>query len=131
MSLIGPRPDYVEHALVFVECIPIYRLRHVVRPGMSGHAQILLGYAEGIERASQKANLDLLYIRNAGWSLEAAILARTIQVLLLGHWRPASEMDGRLPCSGRARTGGREGRSKVSATTLKRCAGDFPQEGWR
>src|SRR5690554_384268 len=47
MSLIGPRPDYIEHALFYARVVPGYRSRYSVRPGISGWAQVRLGYAEG------------------------------------------------------------------------------------
>ena len=84
MSLIGPRPDYIDHARVFAETIPAYRLRHSIRPGISGYAQVKLGYAEGIELAAAKAKFDLYYMRNAGWRLEFAVLAQTFRVMLSG-----------------------------------------------
>ncbi|SMX38844.1 sugar transferase [Maliponia aquimaris] len=49
MSLIGPRPDYYDHAVQYLELVPGYRERHIVRPGVSGLAQTELGYAEGFE----------------------------------------------------------------------------------
>jgi lipopolysaccharide/colanic/teichoic acid biosynthesis glycosyltransferase len=84
MSLIGPRPDYIDHALEYAGTIPAYRLRHSIRPGISGYAQVTLGYAEGLELAAAKAKLDLHYIRNAGWRLELAVLAQTIRVMASG-----------------------------------------------
>jgi lipopolysaccharide/colanic/teichoic acid biosynthesis glycosyltransferase len=84
MSLIGPRPDYIEYARDYTESVPAYRHRHVVRPGISGYAQVRLGYAEGYALAETKAKLDLYYIENAGWRLESWILARTFAVLLSG-----------------------------------------------
>lgn len=84
MSLIGPRPDYLEHALFYARVVPGYRSRYSVRPGISGWAQVRLGYAEGFELTAEKTRLDLLYIRKAGWWLEMRILWRTVVVIVTG-----------------------------------------------
>jgi lipopolysaccharide/colanic/teichoic acid biosynthesis glycosyltransferase len=84
MSLIGPRPDYIDHAREYARVIPAYALRHTIRPGISGYAQVTLGYAEGLELAAAKAKFDLYYIRNAGWRLELAVLAQTFRVMASG-----------------------------------------------
>jgi lipopolysaccharide/colanic/teichoic acid biosynthesis glycosyltransferase len=84
MSLIGPRPDTVDHARVYVRAVPGYRKRHVIRPGISGYAQVRLGYAEGFELTARKTRLDLLYIRRAGWWLEYRVLMRTFVVMATG-----------------------------------------------
>lgn len=84
MSLIGPRPDVYEHALIYASAFPAYRRRHAVRPGISGLAQVRMGYAEGLAMARRKACKDLAYIRRAGWRTEAAVLRRTFWVLRTG-----------------------------------------------
>lgn len=83
MSLIGPRPDYFSHAKVFMRTIPEYRLRHSVRPGISGLAQVTLGYAVGTERTRAKARADIEYIRNIGYAMDVRVFFRTIQTVLL------------------------------------------------
>lgn len=83
MSLIGPRPDYFDHAQEFLLKIPEYRDRHLVRPGISGLAQVTLGYAEGIDATRAKANADLAYIRNASFGLEARIFWLTLVTVFL------------------------------------------------
>jgi len=62
MSLIGPRPDCYDHALIFLSKVPGYRDRHAVLPGISGYAQTQHGYAEGVEATTQKVAADLHYI---------------------------------------------------------------------
>jgi lipopolysaccharide/colanic/teichoic acid biosynthesis glycosyltransferase len=84
MSLIGPRPDFIEFARDYAVSVPDYRHRHIVRPGITGYAQVRMGYAEGYAPAEAKAQLDLYYIQNAGWRLESWILGRTIFVLFSG-----------------------------------------------
>jgi len=84
MSLIGPRPDYYVHALVFLKNVEGYRFRHNVRPGITGLSQIRLGYAEGIEATLQKAAVDNYYIRNAGYVIELKIILNTILIIIRG-----------------------------------------------
>ncbi|MCT4558785.1 MAG: sugar transferase [Pelagimonas sp.] len=82
MSLIGPRPDYYDHAIQFLEEVRGYRDRHAVRPGISGLAQTELGYIEGVEATRRKVLADMYYINNAGFMLEAWIFWRTIAVVV-------------------------------------------------
>lgn len=78
MSLIGPRPDYFAHAHHYIAAIPDYRHRYAVRPGISGLAQIQLGYAQGIEATRRKTAADIDYIRNASFALDMWIFWRTM-----------------------------------------------------
>ncbi|MBW7922546.1 MAG: sugar transferase [Rubellimicrobium sp.] len=87
MSLIGPRPDYLAHARRYLEEIPGYRERHVVRPGISGYAQITVGYAETPESVREKVAADLWYIRNASIRLDCWIAWRTFVTVLHGLGR--------------------------------------------
>lgn len=82
MSLIGPRPDVLAHAEEFVALVPGYRERHAIRPGISGLAQVEIGYAEGIEATRRKVRADLYYIAHLGLAMEAYIFIRTIQTVL-------------------------------------------------
>lgn len=82
MSLIGPRPDYIAHAHQFLREIPGYQARHAVRPGISGWAQVELGYIEGTEATRKKVEADLHYITNASLTLEARIVWRTLAVMV-------------------------------------------------
>ena len=83
MSLIGPRPDYYDHAREYLAQIPEYRLRHLVRPGISGLAQVTLGYAEGLDATRAKATADLAYIRNASFLLEVRIFWLTLVTVFM------------------------------------------------
>lgn len=78
MSLIGPRPDYYDHAVTYLDVIQGYRERHMVRPGISGLAQTEVGYAEGVEATRAKVRADLYYITHTGFALEAWIFWRTL-----------------------------------------------------
>lgn len=82
MSLIGPRPDYYDHACHFLSEVPGYRERHAVRPGISGLAQTEVGYVEGSEATKAKVRADLYYIQNQGFGLETWIVYRTFAVIL-------------------------------------------------
>jgi lipopolysaccharide/colanic/teichoic acid biosynthesis glycosyltransferase len=84
MSLIGPRPDFYEHAISFLDEIPNYKLRHAVRPGISGLSQIRLGYAEGMEDTKRKSKVDIFYIENANFFLDMKIFFGTILVIIKG-----------------------------------------------
>lgn len=81
MSLIGPRPDYFEHACHFLKEVPGYRERHSVRPGISGLAQTEVGYVQGTEATRHKVHADLHYISHSGFRLEAWIVWRTLAVV--------------------------------------------------
>lgn len=84
MSLIGPRPDYWDHATHYLDSIPTYWQRHNVRPGITGLAQVDGGYAEGVDATVEKTRDDLRYIRGSGTAMELYVLWRTIYVILTG-----------------------------------------------
>jgi lipopolysaccharide/colanic/teichoic acid biosynthesis glycosyltransferase len=81
MSLIGPRPDYYDHAVAYLDVIQGYRERHMVRPGISGLAQTEIGYVEGLDATRNKVKADLYYITHAGFALEAWVFWRTLQTV--------------------------------------------------
>ena len=82
MSLIGPRPDFYDHALVYVDQVRGYRERHRVRPGISGYAQVRHGYAEGLDGVRAKVAADLQYIAHASVAVDLRITWATIMVVL-------------------------------------------------
>jgi lipopolysaccharide/colanic/teichoic acid biosynthesis glycosyltransferase len=81
MSLIGPRPDYYEHAQNYLSIIPGYKARHQVRPGISGLAQVSLGYAEGIDATHRKTHADHYYIHNADFKMDTIIALKTLAIV--------------------------------------------------
>ncbi len=81
MSLIGPRPEDFPHARSFMSDIPGYRHRHWVRPGITGLAQVELGYVYGRRGATQKTRVDLTYIRQASVALDLRIFCRTLRIV--------------------------------------------------
>ena len=87
MSLIGPRPDYYDHALHFIDYIDGYRERHLIRPGVTGLSQIRLGYVEGVEKTKRKAFIDVYYINHIGFLIDAKIFFGTIYLVLKNFFR--------------------------------------------
>jgi len=84
MSLIGPRPDYYEHALIFLDNVPLYKERHAIRPGISGLSQIRYGYVEGLSETKKKTKIDLYYIHNVSLSLEIKVFFGTLYTIIKG-----------------------------------------------
>jgi lipopolysaccharide/colanic/teichoic acid biosynthesis glycosyltransferase len=85
MSLVGPRPERPEFVAALNEKIPYYHLRHSVRPGITGWAQILYKYGSSIEDAKEKLRYDLYYIKNSSAGLDLLIIVNTIKIVLLGR----------------------------------------------
>ncbi|MBC8099852.1 MAG: exopolysaccharide biosynthesis polyprenyl glycosylphosphotransferase [Armatimonadetes bacterium] len=78
MSLIGPRPERPEHVQRLTQKIPFFRTRHVIRPGLTGWAQVRYDYGATDEDALVKLQYDLYYIRHQSLLLDLNILVRTI-----------------------------------------------------
>lgn len=87
MSFIGPRPERPEFNSELSQKIPYYDLRHVVRPGITGWAQILYPYGASIEDSREKLQYDLFYIKNFSFFLDLQIVLKTISVVMLGKGR--------------------------------------------
>jgi len=84
MNLVGPRPHPVSNFELFSARIPYYALRTLVRPGLTGWAQVRYRYANTLQEESEKMRYDLYYIKHRSLWLDLRILARTVRVLLLG-----------------------------------------------
>lgn len=82
MSLIGPRPERPEFAEQLARELPLYRARTLVRPGITGWAQVQYPYAASIESNVAKLEYDLYYIRHIGPALDIAVALRTLFVML-------------------------------------------------
>ena len=82
MSFIGPRPERPTFVEQLRFTIPFYHLRHYVRPGITGWAQVNYPYGASVEDATRKLELDLYYIMNASLLLDFRILVRTIRIVL-------------------------------------------------
>jgi sugar transferase (PEP-CTERM system associated) len=83
MAFVGPRPERPEFIEMLSEKIPFYRVRHMVRPGVTGWAQINYRYGSTVEDALEKLQYDLFYIKNASLGLDLLILFQTVKTVLL------------------------------------------------
>lgn len=84
MSFVGPRPERPEFVAVLEKEIPHYHHRHLVKPGITGWAQVKYEYAASVEGAREKLRFDLFYIRHFTPLLDIVIILMTIRVALLG-----------------------------------------------
>lgn len=84
MSFIGPRPESEALAACYEKEIPFFSYRHVVRPGISGWAQVTQGYAAEVNGMTQKLEYDFYYIKHFSLSLDILIFFKTIKTLLTG-----------------------------------------------
>lgn len=84
MSLIGPRPEQKVFVDQFEEQIPFYNYRHIVRPGISGWAQVMQGYAADAEETQVKVEHDFYYIKNFSLWLDILIVFKTVKTMLTG-----------------------------------------------
>ena len=84
MSWIGPRPEAVELSEWYERDIPFYSYRHIVRPGISGWAQVHQGNVAQVEAATYKLHYDFYYIKHFSPWLDALITAKTIRTILTG-----------------------------------------------
>jgi sugar transferase (PEP-CTERM system associated) len=85
MHFVGPRPERPEFVEWLSREIPYYGMRHVVRPGITGWAQVQYKYGNTLEDAREKLQYDLFYIKNASVGLDLVILFQTIKIVLLGR----------------------------------------------
>jgi exopolysaccharide biosynthesis polyprenyl glycosylphosphotransferase len=85
MNLVGPRPHPVSNFELFVENIPYYPLRSVVRPGITGWAQVRFGYANNLDEETEKMRYDLYYIKHLSVWFDLRILFDTIKIVLFGQ----------------------------------------------
>ena len=87
MSFVGPRPERPEFNEMLEKEIPYYDSRYLVRPGITGWAQVMRTYGASVEDAHEKLQYDLYYIKNYSLLLDIAILLKTLRVILLGKGR--------------------------------------------
>lgn len=83
MSLVGPRPERPHFVQQLAESIPFYPLRHCVKPGITGWAQINYGYANSLDHTVEKLQYDLFYIKNMSSVLDTLIILETIKTVLV------------------------------------------------
>ena len=84
MSLIGPRPEQKVFVEQFEKSIPFYQYRHIVKPGLSGWAQVTQGYAGNTDETQVKIEHDFYYIKHFSFSLDVLIMFKTVKIILTG-----------------------------------------------
>ncbi len=82
MSFIGPRPERPEFVQELDKKIPHYQIRHLIKPGLSGWAQVNFPYGASIEDALEKLQYELYYLKNRSFILDLGIALRTIKTIL-------------------------------------------------
>ena len=84
MSLIGPRPEQAEFAHHFAAAMPAYPYRHLMRPGLTGWAQVQHGYTDSAEQTAIKLSYDLYYVTHCSMALDLLIAYKTVHTVLTG-----------------------------------------------
>jgi lipopolysaccharide/colanic/teichoic acid biosynthesis glycosyltransferase len=87
MSLIGPRAEWIKCVERYEVEIPYYHFRHLVRPGITGWAQVNYPYGASIEDTMEKLMYDLYYIRHFSLALDATVVLKTLHVMFFGKGR--------------------------------------------
>ncbi|MES2098589.1 MAG: sugar transferase [Pseudomonadota bacterium] len=82
MSLVGPRPERPSFVAELKETIPFYDIRHSVKPGVTGWAQVRYGYCATLDDSRRKHQFDLYYVKNNSFSLDLLVLIETVSVVL-------------------------------------------------
>jgi lipopolysaccharide/colanic/teichoic acid biosynthesis glycosyltransferase len=84
MSIVGPRPERPEFVELLEQQVPFWTRRHLVKPGITGWAQVSCGYTADAEGTLEKLSYDLWYLRHRSLSVDLGICAKTIVALLSG-----------------------------------------------
>lgn len=82
MSLVGPRAEWKRCVELYESKIPFYHYRHLVKPGISGWAQVNYPYGENEKDAIEKLKYDLFYVRHFSLTLDFSIFVKTLYVML-------------------------------------------------
>ncbi len=83
MSIVGPRPERPEFVTTLTKDIPFYGQRHIVRPGLTGWAQVRYTYGASVEDAMEKLQYDLFYIKNMSLPLDLFVIANTVKTVIM------------------------------------------------
>jgi sugar transferase (PEP-CTERM system associated) len=83
MSMVGPRPERPEFVKDLTTQIPFYGQRHVVKPGLTGWAQVRYAYGASVEDSMEKLQYDLFYIKNLSLALDVYIVIETVKTVLM------------------------------------------------
>ena len=84
MGLIGPRPEQLQFTEQFDQLIPFYGFRHTIRPGITGWAQVMYGYADSDAQTRAKLEFDFYYIKHMSAWLDLVILVKTLRTIIIG-----------------------------------------------
>lgn len=84
MSFVGPRPERPEFVKDLSQQIPFYEMRHKVKPGLMGWAQLKYSYGASTEDAKNKLQYDLYYTKNHSFFMDMLIMIQTVEIILLG-----------------------------------------------
>lgn len=85
IDIVGPRPERPVFVEKLQQMIPYYSLRHSVKPGLTGWAQVMFTYSGTIEESKEKLQYDLFYIKNLSLKLDLLILFKTLKIVILGR----------------------------------------------
>ncbi|HJO67411.1 MAG TPA: sugar transferase [Sphingomonas sanguinis] len=84
MSLIGPRPEALSLSEWYEKKIPFYHYRHIIKPGLTGWAQVNQGHVTDVNDVREKLNLDFYYVKNYSIWLDILIILRTVAIMVTG-----------------------------------------------
>jgi exopolysaccharide biosynthesis polyprenyl glycosylphosphotransferase len=98
MSLVGPRPERPEFLAELTLSVPFWTRRHLIKPGLTGWAQVRQGYAASAEETATKLSYDLWYLRHRSLTVDLAILLRTLLVVVQGD-RSVSRSTAAVPAT--------------------------------
>jgi lipopolysaccharide/colanic/teichoic acid biosynthesis glycosyltransferase len=84
MSWIGPRPESLDLSIAYERDLGFYSYRHIVRPGITGWAQVRQGWAAEREEVRQKLQYDFYYIKHFSTWLDVVIVAQTVRTIFTG-----------------------------------------------
>ena len=87
LSIVGPRPEQPRYVDELREKLPFYDLRHLVRPGITGWAQVKYGYAGSERDALEKLQYDFYYLRRQSIAFDVRVIARTLRSVLRSDGR--------------------------------------------
>jgi len=87
MSFIGPRPERIEFVQQLEKEIPYYQVRHIIKPGLTGWAQVNFRYGASVKDSIEKLQYELFYIKHRSIVLDLSIILRTIKIILIGSGR--------------------------------------------
>jgi sugar transferase (PEP-CTERM system associated) len=85
MSFVGPRPERPEFVEWLAKEIPFYELRHMIRPGITGWAQVRYQYGASLEESKRKLEYDLYYVKHLSLGLDLLIMFETVKIIMLGR----------------------------------------------